>query len=111
VSWSVLVTRLFAVVMVAWPVAATAVVSLFRRSRIEHRGRFLLASILTGYALSLFVPVAILLAGFLIGWVAEVATLYAILLSPPVLVVVQLAAALLWAGRFGALVPPDAPTG
>jgi len=110
-SWPEVVTRLLAFLVLAWPLLATATVFALRRAHIARPGRFLLVSTLSGYVLSVCVPLAIVLAGALLGKVAEVATLYAIFFSIPVLALLHPAVAWFWSVRLAESTSPGEVAG
>ena len=92
--------------VVAWPALVTLLVYLIQRSRVTHTTSYFVASVMTGYALSLLTPAVIVFGGILLGAVAEMAVVYAILLSTPVIVVLTTVSAVYWSGRYG---EPDSP--
>lgn len=104
----VFMTRFLAFLMVAWPAIVTLLVYMARRSRITRVARYFVASLLSGYALSLLVPLGIVFAGMLLGAVAEVATFFAIVFSIPLLLVLQTGVAVFWSGRFVGVAQPPA---
>ncbi|HKK92936.1 MAG TPA: hypothetical protein VJ925_05855 [Longimicrobiales bacterium] len=89
-------------VVVAWPVLVTALVYVILRPRITRTRAYFVASVLTGYAISLLTPVAIVFGAMFLGWVGEMAVVAAILWSTPVVVVLATVAAVYWSGRYGA---------
>jgi hypothetical protein len=103
-SDGVLITRLFAFVVVGWPFVAVALVYLVRRSRISSAGKYFAKALAVGYGLSLLGPFAMLALFFLFGLVAEVATLYTIFFGLPIFAVLPVVVAV----RFARDVP-DGP--
>ena len=79
----VLMTRLFAVILILWPIAAVGLVFALRRDTIAPAGIYFLKSLGISYAVSLGGPIVMLAAFFLLGLVAEVATLYTMFLGIP----------------------------
>lgn len=106
----VLLTRFLFGLLVAGPPILTTIVLLVRRSRVTRVVPYLLASVVTGYALSVGVPLSIVLVSMLLGAVAEVAALIAIVFSIPLLLALQTGAAVLWATRFGEEPPRSGAT-
>lgn len=94
-------TWLAAFVVVAWPPLVTVLVYAILRSRITRPTPYFVASTLTGYALSLLTPVAIVFGGMLLGVVAEMAVVSAILLSTPLVVVLVTVSTVFWSSRYG----------
>ncbi len=89
-------------VVVAWPPLVTVLVYAILRSRIARPTPYFIASTLTGYALSLLTPVVIVFGGMLLGVVAEMAVVSAILLSTPLVVVLVTVSTVFWSSRYGA---------
>ena len=96
--------------VVAWPALVTVLVYLIQRSRITRPTSYFIAGLLTGYVLSLLTPLVIVFGAILLGAVAEMAAVYAILLATPVIVVLTTVSAVYWSGRYGEANSEASPT-